>query len=103
MRRIVLSILALLVMGSTAHAAEPLRIPGEALAPEGDLNVSPLEVEGGSPVTTHTILEVDDPRVSGDSYAVSGRVEYTGLLETATSKCGAISPAGTTISRGHSM
>ena len=80
MRRIVVSILALLVTGSIARAAEPLRIDGDALAPQGDLNVSPLDVEGGSSVSIHTILQVDNPRVSGDSYAVSGRVEYKGVV-----------------------
>ncbi len=78
MARIVLLALALAAWQSTA-TAEPLRISGPALAGQPDLAVAPIEVRGGASASTQTVVEIASPPVSGDSYALRGMVEYTGV------------------------
>ena len=78
MARLAILVLALAAWPSTA-AAEPLRISGDALAAQHDLAAAPIEVHGGSAASAQTVVEIESPPVSGDSYALRGMVEYTGV------------------------
>jgi hypothetical protein len=83
MQRIALLALVLFAMNVAAgQAAQPVHVRGDAITPKGGLMLPPIDVNGSSVASTQEIVEIESPQVSGDSYALSGKVEYSDVTGT---------------------
>ncbi|HKE10519.1 MAG TPA: hypothetical protein VKE73_03015 [Myxococcota bacterium] len=83
MQRISLLAFVLFALNAaTTLAAEPVHVRGDAITPDGALMLPPIDFNGSSVASTQEIVEIESPQVSGDSYALSGKVEYTDVAGT---------------------
>jgi hypothetical protein len=59
--------------------AEPARLRGTDLAPDGSLGIAAIEVESDRAGVTRTVLEIEDPPVGALAYAIEGTVGTTAV------------------------
>lgn len=73
---LLLALLASLAAPREAAAAEPLRVDGSALGPDGAIAESLAQVTGGAGPSVTPLLVIDAPRIEGTSYQITGTVRY---------------------------